>query len=171
MNTMSLEKEFQKYGTIFELINQNFFHSRSLLAVSMAPQIIEKYVFPLKRRSSPEIISFQSIGEKKKKKEICTFILDGNQYICEFSKKPQGKFFGSIVQIRASDGRNSRTYYLKAHQYYPALNSKDSKDTYEDTFKYSSTVRNSYEMDLKLLKIDLREPFMYKVIKSKVFRA
>ena len=43
-----------------------FLHKK--IAVSMAPQIIEKYVFRIKRRSSPEIISFQSIGEKKRRK-------------------------------------------------------------------------------------------------------
>ena len=154
LNTMSIQ--FRNYGRLFELINQNFFHSRSLLAVSMAPQIIEKYVLTLGSTKPFKIISFQSSGEKLDKKEICTFIIDENQYICEFLKKKDGKFFGSIVQIRASDGSQLRTYYLKAHQWYPALNSKDSKDTYEHTFKYSSTVRSSGEMNLKLLKIDLR---------------
>ena len=164
LNAMSMEEEFHDYGRLFELINQNFFHSRSLLAVSMAPQIIEQYAFHIKRISSPKIISFQSSGEKLDKKEICTFLIDGRQYTCEFLKKKEGKFFGSIVQIRDSDGSILKTYYLKAHQWYPALNSKDSKDTYEHTFKYSSTVRSSCELPLNLLHIDLREPFMYKVL-------
>jgi hypothetical protein len=65
---MPIEAEFHNYGRLFELINQNFFQSRSLLAVSMAPQIIEKYAITLGTINPFKIVSFQSFGEKKREK-------------------------------------------------------------------------------------------------------
>ena len=125
---MSMEEEFQKYSKLFDRANSNFYQSRRLLAVSIAPQITTQYALSIGSSNPITILSYQSFGEKQQKKELCKFLLDSKVYICEFSKKKkklQGKFFGAVIQIRAIDGTKSRIYYLKAHRGYPITNNKD----------------------------------------------
>ena len=166
LNIMSKE-EYQKYAILFEFINQIFYHSRHLLAVTLAPQIIDQYVSKyIGSTNRPVIESYESKGIKRNKKEICKFRIDGEPYICEFSKKLEGKFFGSVVQIRSIDGSKSKKYYLKAHQGYPATNEKDSYDAFKDTINRIVSIeeiRNSSSFT-KLHSLDLREPFMYKLL-------
>ena len=168
LNKMSLEQDFyENYPILFEHINQTFYQSKRLLAVTLAPQIIDQYVLTLGSPSHPTILSFQSIGEKEDKKEQCKFSVDEQEFICEFSNKAEGKFFGSIVQIKAKDGSKARTYYLKANKGYPATNKKGNKDSIEDTISFSSTFESIPDKEKPVEKyhyIDLREPFMYKVL-------
>ncbi len=170
LNAMQTAKEFSSYNILFERINQVFYHSRRLLTVTIAPQIIEKYVFDTVKPSAQiEYQSFETVGEGSNQKQQCTFAVNGHKYICEFSKKTEGKFFGSVVEVRAIDGSKTRKYYLKAHQGYPAVNKKDSNTSYFDTTTYSTTLQTISADEKPIVKlnyIDLRETFMYKMLEQ-----
>ena len=161
---MSLEQDFyENYSVLFEYITQAFYKSRRLLMVALSPQIIDQYILTLGSTSHPTNLSFQSVEDK----EHCRFSVDEHEFICEFSYKTEGKFFGSIVQIKAIDGSKARTYYLKANKGYPATNTKGSNDSIQDTTSFSSTLESISSKEkpaVKLRYIDLREPFMYKVL-------
>ena len=182
---MSKEEEYQKYARLFEFIIKFFYLSRRLLTVTLAPQIIDQYVSKyIGSTNRPVIESYESKGIKRDKKEICKFRIDGEPYICEFSKKLEGKFFGSVVQIRPlksnktkksskssksslTNKNKSKTYYVKAHYGYPVYNRyANQEDTYDlDLIKYAPSTKfwNKYLPIYKLRPIDLREPFMYKL--------
>ena len=170
LNVMQTAKEFSSYNILFERINQIFYHSRRLLTVTIAPQIIEKYVFDMVNPGAQfDIESFETVGEEGNQKQQCTFAVEGHEYICEFSRKKEGKFFGSVVEVRAIDESKARRYYLKAHQGYPAVNKKDSNTSYFDTTTYSTTLQTISADEKPIVKLnymDLREPFMYKVLEQ-----
>ena len=166
---IKLEIEYDpKYKIFFTRLNQIFYHSRRLLTVTMAPQIIKQYI----NDNIGQEIAFQIIAFKDESKKdfpnhhICRFMVNNGGYICEFLRKVQGIFFGSIVKIKTKDGNLLKRYYLKAYEGYPAVNQKNSQQSYADaTILYTST--NSQNRPTTTpYKLDLREPFVYKVLEQ-----
>ena len=101
---MQTEEEFGSYNILFKRINQIFFHSRRLLTVTIAPEIIKQYVLDsIGPTKHPTNFSFKTDEEEGTQKQQCKFTVDEDEYICEFLRKPVGVFFGSIVEIRTSD--------------------------------------------------------------------
>ena len=164
----NLENEYgPQYREFFKRLNQIFYHSRRLLAVTIAPQIIKQYINDnMGEETAFQIVAFEEIkGGDGPANHICRFTIDKNNYVCEFSRKPVGVFFGSIVTIRANNGSLLKRYYLKAHEGYPAINKKESKESYKDT---TTQLRTSIDTPDKPTTtfgtLDLREPFVYKVL-------
>lgn len=93
---IKLEIEYDpKYKIFFTRLNQLFYHSRRLLTVTMAPQIIKQYI----NDNIGQEIAFQIIAFKDESKKdfpnhhICRFMVNNGEYICEFLRKVQGIFF------------------------------------------------------------------------------
>ncbi len=133
---IKLETQYApQYKIFFTRINQIFYHSRRLLAVTMAPEIIKQYI----NDNSGQEIAFQIVAFKDESNtdlpnhHICRFKVNNGEYICEFLRKHQGVFFGSIVKIKTKDGNLLKRYYLKAYEGYPAVNQKNSQQSYADT--------------------------------------
>ncbi|MBQ3876233.1 MAG: hypothetical protein II796_01720 [Oscillospiraceae bacterium] len=168
LNVMQTEEEFGSYNILFKRINQIFFHSRRLLTVTIAPEIIKQYVLDsIGPTKHPTNFSFKTDGEEGQQKQQCKFTVDEDEYICEFLRKPVGVFFGSIVEIRTSDRHLLKRYYLKAHEGYPAVNKKNSKASYIDTTTQLRTSTDTPDKPTATLdKLDLRELFVYKVLEQ-----
>ncbi|MDR1012909.1 MAG: hypothetical protein LBL38_01415, partial [Lactobacillales bacterium] len=176
-----MQNEFPKNKIFFEQINQVFYHSRRLLAVTICPQIIEKYGI-----TDAQITRYQTVkqiipeGEPNaggdRNTQVCEFTSQGKFYACLLRKKTVGTHFGAFVDIGEVENQGPdalpilkeetrKRLFLKAYHGYPALENKDSGDTKLDT----EELRTSVASDLQAKSaepLDLCEPFVYKLLES-----
>ncbi len=173
------------YKVFFDRVNQLFYHSKKLLAVTITPQIIEQFGI-----SSPENVSYRTVVTQtddpkqpdipiSTNTQVCTFEACGEVYACIFRKKTAGAHFGAYIDIGKIEGPASdevpvidedtkRRYYLKAFHKYPATEDKDSGGTHADTTKLVSSIAD-YSSSKKSSKLELQEPFVYRVLEQLEF--
>lgn len=165
---MSSEDRFNIYNIFFKRLKQIFYQSKKLLTVTVAPQIIDIYFLNSdKSKEQKSILSYEKIKTANGSIHTCKFKFGNLNYICEFSNKKEGKFFGSVIEIKTDNGKFLKKYYLKGHIKYPAYNEKGSSESYLDTIHYSTTLEIISQDERAMTSnnlIDLREPFMYQIL-------
>ncbi|MDR1013353.1 MAG: hypothetical protein LBL38_03740 [Lactobacillales bacterium] len=173
-----MQNENPNNALFFTRINQLFYHSRRLLAVTICPQIIKEFGITdaqnVRFRTEKQQITDDPNAGRERNTQVCEFISQGNHYACLLSKKTGGVHFGGLVKIgiveRIDDSElpilkseSKRTYFLKAYHGYPATESKDSGDTKLDTTQMVTSTKDAPE-NLPVKSLDLREPLVYSVL-------
>ena len=143
------EQYGEKHGYFFTSITECIYHSRRLFMVVITPQILDSFA----EGREVNIYKYERVEENKdfgirlnSRVQLrvvavhkCYFRIGGDDYIAELKRKNGGLFFGSVLQIfRLGQVIPVKTYYIKAHCYYPALNMFDSNESYDIFKKHTS---------------------------------
>jgi len=177
------KKKFMNYVIYYKLITQPFYHSRTLLGISLSSEILkiayginEKLDISLEKigydghkiNQTEEIFKSNSSNKQKMAKEYIFKFLskkDGNtNYSLKISNKQKGGQFGGLFTV--SDGITFKSFYVKTYYGYPAkvdLNSVAAMNASISFKKSSDLIGDSYpETDYS--QVDFKELFVYKVL-------
>ena len=111
---LSMNEKFDEYDLFFRQIIQTIFSSRRYLIALTASQIIQSYAFSIGPSTYPNIISFKTIGKKENQKEQCKFILDGQEYFCDYLNETE-KESSVIIEISKPNDRPIRFFLNPLH--------------------------------------------------------
>ena len=190
----NLENEYgPQYREFFKRLNQIFYHSRRLLAVTIAPQIIEKYGATGVNEDEIKYSTVQSTTKTSDEEDspssslisqmptsttvqVCEFQKDDVNYACLFHEKQAGVHFGALIEIGVTNAKdeeglpiiedaNKRVYYLKAYHGYPAVKEKQSSHAYTDSTTMVTTTQSD-PRGLRVQELNIKEPFIYKLLEN-----
>ena len=131
------KKQFMNYKVFYKLISQPFYHSRTLLGISLSSEIL-KIAYGINEKFD---ISLEKIGYNDTKINVTEEIFNSNsshnkkiskEYNFKFSSKKDGKInysfkisnkqkggqFGALCTV--SDGNTYKSFYVKTYYGYPA---------------------------------------------------
>ena len=177
------KKKFMNYKVFYKLISQSFYHSRTLLGISLSSEIL-KIAYGINEKLD---ISLEKIGYDDKKINVTEEIFKSNsshnkkiskEYNFKFSSKKEGKInyslkisnkkkggqFGALCTV--SDGNTYKSFYVKTYYGYPAkgnLNSEAAMNASLSLKKSSDIIGDSFP-ETKYSKVDFKELFVYKVL-------
>ena len=192
-----MENEFGvQYKTFFERLNQIFYHSKQFLAVTIAPQIIEKYgitginedefkystvKYTEEIATEKNIEEESSIDPDSKKStsatvQVCEFQKDGTNYACLFREKQAGIHFGALIGIGVTRGKdeeglpviedNNRKVYY-LKAYHGYPAMKEKHGS--DAYTDSTTTVTTTPSEprgLRAQELNIKEPFVYKLLEN-----
>jgi len=177
------KKKIMNYKVFYKLISQPFYHSRTLLGISLSSEIL-KIAYGINEKFD---ISLEKIGYNDKKINVTKENFKSNSfnnekiskeynfkfsskkdgkinYSLKISNKPKGAQFGALCTV--SDGSTYKSFYVKTYYGYPAkanLNSEVAMNA-SISFKFSSNlIKYSYH-EPEYSQVDFKELFVYKVL-------
>ena len=177
------KKQFINYKVFYKLISQPFYHSRTLLGISLSMEIL-KIAYGVNEKLD---ISLEKIGYNNEKFNITEEIFKSNSshnkkiskeynfkfsskkdaktnYSLKINNKQKGGQFGAICTV--SDGRTHKSFYVKTYYGYPAkanLNSEAAINA-SITLKTSSDIIGDSYPETEYSQVDFKELFVYKVL-------
>ena len=177
------KKKFINYKVFYKLISQPFYHSRTLLGISLSSEIFkiayginEKFDISLEKigyndtkiNVTEEFFKSNSSHNKKISKEY-NFKFSSKKdekinYSLKISNKPKGGQFGALCTV--SDGKTYKSFYVKTYYGYPAkanLNSEAAINA-SISLKTSSDLINDSYPETEYSQFDFKELFVYKVL-------
>ena len=177
------KKKFMNYEFYYKLISQSFYHSRTLLGISLSSEIL-KIVYGINEKLD---ISLEKIGYNDEKINITGEIFKSNSshnkkisrdYIFKLSSKQNGNFnyslkmnnkpkgcqFGALCTV--SDGKIYKSFYVKTYYGYPAKANLNSEAAIYASlsFKASSDIIEVSFPETEYSQIDFKALFVYKVL-------
>ena len=177
------KKKFMNYKFYYKLISQSFYHSRTLLGISLSSEILkivyginEKLDISLEKigyndekiNLTEEIFKSSSSHNKKISKDYIFKLSskkDGNiNYSLKINNKPKGGQFGALCTV--SDGKIFKSFYVKTYYGYPAKANLNSEAAIYASlsFKASSDIIGDSFPETEYSQVDLKELFIYKVL-------
>ena len=179
----SAKKKFMNYEFYYKLISQSFYHSRTLLGISLSSEIL-KIVYGINEKLD---ISLEKIGYNDEKINITEEIFKSNSshnkkisrdyifklsskqngninYSLKMNNKPKGCQFGALCTV--SDGKIYKSFYVKTYYGYPAKANLNSEAAIYASlsFKTSSDIIEESFHETEYSQIDFKELFVYKVL-------
>ena len=177
------KKKFMNYKVFYKLISQPFYHSRTLLGISLSSEIL-KIAYGINEKLD---ISLEKIGYNDTKINVTEEIFNSNsshnkkiskEYNFKFSSKKDGKInysfkisnkqkggqFGALCTV--SDGNTYKSFYVKTYYGYPAkanLNSEVAVNASISLKTSSDFIGDSYP-ETEYSQVDFKELFVYKVL-------
>ena len=177
------KKQFMNYKVFYKLISQSFYHSLTLLGISLSSEIL-KIAYGINEKLD---ISLEKIGYDDKKINVTEEIFKSNsshnkkiskEYNFKFSSKKDGKInyslklsnkqkgcqFGALCTV--SDGNTYKSFYVKTYYGYPAkanLNSEVAMNASISLKTSSDLIGDSYP-ETEYSQVDFKELFVYKVL-------
>ena len=177
------KKQFMNYKVFYKLISQPFYHSRTLLGISLSSEIL-KIAYGINEKLD---ISLEKIGYNDTKINVTEEIFNSNyshnkkiskEYNFKFSSKKDGKInysfkisnkqkggqFGALCTV--SDGNTYKSFYVKTYYGYPAkanLNSEVAMNASISLKTSSDFIGDSYP-ETEYSQVDFKELFVYKVL-------
>ena len=177
------KKQFMNYKVFYKLISQPFYHSRTLLGISLSSEIL-KIAYGINEKLD---ISLEKIGYNDTKINVTEEIFNSNsshnkkiskEYNFKFSSKKDGKInyslklsnkqkgcqFGALCTV--SDGNTYKSFYVKTYYGYPAkanLNSEAAVNASISLKTSSDFIGDSYP-ETEYSQVDFKELFVYKVL-------
>ena len=177
------KKQFMNYKVFYKLISQPFYHSRTLLGISLSSEIL-KIAYGINEKFD---ISLEKIGYNDTKINVTEEIFNSNsshnkkiskEYNFKFSSKKDGKInysfkisnkqkggqFGALCTV--SDGNTYKSFYVKTYYGYPAkanLNSEVAVNASISLKTSSDFIGDSYP-ETEYSQVDFKELFVYKVL-------
>ena len=177
------KKQFMNYKVFYKLISQPFYHSRTLLGISLSSEIL-KIAYGINEKLD---ISLEKIGYNDTKINVTEEIFNSNsshnkkiskEYNFKFSSKKDGKInysfkisnkqkggqFGALCTV--SDGNTYKSFYVKTYYGYPAkanLNSEVAVNASISLKTSSDFIGDSYP-ETEYSQVDFKELFVYKVL-------
>ena len=177
------KKKFINYKVFYKLISQSFYHSLTLLGISLSSEIL-KIAYGINEKLD---ISLEKIGYDDKKINVTEEIFKSNsshnkkiskEYNFKFSSKKEGKInyslkisnkkkggqFGALCTV--SDGNTYKSFYVKTYYGYPAkgnLNSEAAMNASISLKTSSDLIGDSYP-ETEYSQVDFKELFVYKVL-------
>ena len=178
---MLKKNNFINYKVFYKLISQPFYHSRTLLGISLSSEIL-KIAYDINEKLD---ISLEKIGYDDKKINVTEEIFKSNssnnkriskEYNFKFSSKKDGKInyslkinnkhkggqFGALCTV--SDGSTYKSFYVKTYYGYPAkanLNSEEAMNASISLKRSSDFISDS---ETEYSQVDFKELFVYKVL-------
>ena len=174
--------KYVNYKVFYKLISQSFYHSRTLLGISLSSEILkiayginekldislEKIGYDDKKINVTEIFKSNSSNTKKISKEY-NFKFSSKKegkinYSLKLSNKQKGVQFGALCTV--SDGNTYKSFYVKTYYGYPAkgnLNSEAAMNASLSLIKSSDLTGDSYP-EAYYSQVDFKELFVYKVL-------
>ena len=177
------KKKFMNYEFYYKLISQSFYHSRTLLGISLSSEIL-KIVYGINEKLD---ISLEKIGYNDEKINITEEIFKSNSshnkkisrdyifklsskqngninYSLKMNNKPKGCQFGALCTV--SDGKIYKSFYVKTYYGYPAKANLNSEAAIYASlsFKASSDIIEESFHETEYSQIDFKELFVYKVL-------
>ena len=174
--------KYMNYKVFYKLISQSFYHSRTLLGISLSSEILkiayginekldislEKIDYNNKIVNVAEIFKSNSSNTKIISKEY-NFKFSSKKeekinYSLKISNKHKGGQFGALCTV--SDGNTYKSFYVKTYYGYPAkgnLNSEAAMNASLSLKKSSDIIGDSFP-ETKYSKVDFKELFVYKVL-------
>ena len=177
------KKKFMNYEFYYKLISQSFYHSRTLLGISLSSEIL-KIVYGINEKLD---ISLEKIGYNDEKINITEEIFKSNSshnkkisrdyifklsskqngninYSLKMNNKPKGCQFGALCTV--SDGKIYKSFYVKTYYGYPAKANLNSEAAIYASlsFKASSDIIEESFHEIEYSQIDFKELFVYKVL-------
>ena len=192
-----MENEFgDKYKRFFTFLNRIFTHSRHLLTLTMAPQVIEKYGITginegelMYRVVSLPITKMEEEKEEKKEEDlyncynssfvfvhICEFQKDGTNYACLFREKKAGVHFGALIEIGITNKEgemglpviedDNKKIYFL--KAYHGYPAIKEKNSHDaySDSKKSISSVECYSQAIKSQELNIVEPFIYKLLEN-----
>ena len=179
----SAKKKFMNYEFYYKLISQSFYHSRTLLGISLSSEIL-KIVYGINEKLD---ISLEKIGYNDEKINITEEIFKSNSshnkkisrdyifklsskqngninYSLKMNNKPKGCQFGALCTV--SDGKIYKSFYVKTYYGYPAKANLNSEAAIYASlsFKASSDIIEVSFPETEYSQIDFKELFVYKIL-------
>ena len=177
------KKKFMNYEFYYKLISQSFYHSRTLLGISLSSEIL-KIVYGINEKLD---ISLEKIGYNDEKINITGEIFKSNSshdkkisrdyifklsskqngninYSLKMNNKPKGCQFGALCTV--SDGKIYKSFYVKTYYGYPAKANLNSEAAIYASlsFKASSDIIEESFHETEYSQIDFKELFVYKIL-------
>lgn len=176
--------KIMNYKVYHKLISRPFYHSRTLLGISLSSEILkiaydvnEKLDISLEKigydnekiNITEEIFKSNSSSNNKKISKEYNFKFsskkDGNiNYSLKINNKHKGAQFGALCTV--SDGRTYKFFYVKTYYGYPAkpyLNSEAALNASLSLITSSDIIEDSYP-ETEYSQVDFKELFVYKVL-------
>ena len=171
------------YKVFYKLISQPFYHSRTLLGISLSSEILkiaygiyEKLEISLEKigydetkvNLTEEIFKSNSSHNKRISKEYnikFTSKKDGmTNYSLKISNKQKGAQFGAFCTV--SDGSTYKSFYVKTYYGYPAKSNINSEAAINASIslKTSSDLIGDSYPEPEYSQVDFKELFVYKVL-------
>lgn len=181
-------KYYVKHKIFFERFSQIFYHSKKLLNSVITPYLSDIYLKDINYttnniQKTDETFNTQveidhSTLNKKTEtaeyitKQVYNFLYKKENYKIFLQAKYSGLHFGGKYEctrrVEKCKCDKIGTYFLKAFHGYPARNNKGSGQTMLDTKNSITTTsfRNGDDARIHIGRLDLKEPFTYKVMEA-----
>ena len=185
-NHNNYKKDILNYNVFHKLISQPFYHSRTLLGISVIPGILD-IAFGIDEELENFDISLEKIGHDNTKINLKEEIFNSNSshkknitreynfkliskkdkknnYLFKINNKKKGGQFGGLITVNS--GKTSKSFYVKTYYGYPAkanLNSEGAVNA-SSSFKSSSDIIDDSYPQAEYSQVDFKELFVYKVL-------